>query len=460
MRISSPKAAFVAVAMSSAILAAASIETARAEDSKFDWKQASGTKITVAFNQHPYADAIIQRLAVFKELTGIDVEYEITPEEQYFDKVTTNLSSGSGTPDVFMTGIYQLWDYASAKRMEPLDKYLSDPALTNPDYKPDDIFKGVFEGAKWDPKNAKGERGGSLYALPLGFEMNILMYNKKYFDAHNLKPPTTLAETIELAKKLKGWNGPGSYGIAVRGTRNWATIHPGYMSVFSNAGAKDFKMENGKLVSALDDPLAISVTKAFAEMIKEGGPPGWSNYTWYQCGADLGAGKAAMMMDADSLAYFTASGTAPEAKNLAVTTLPAFKEGEQPGANEWVWDIAMNSTAKNKKAAWLFIQYFTGPEHVKWAADNAKLVDPPRQSAWDDPVFKAKVEAVPGFVETFNKQIPNTSVKFTAQPFFIKSTTEWAATLQKIVLSGENTESAMKELAKRISRDTSKLKLD
>ena len=448
-----------AAAWSAAFLAAAFAGSARAQQSNFDWKQASGAKITIAFNQHPYADAIIQRLPKFKEMTGIDVQYEITPEEQYFDKVTTNLSAGSGNPDVFMTGIYQLWDYASAKRMEPLDKYLNDPSLTNPDYKPDDIFKGVFDGAKWDLKAGSPAGSGSLYALPIGFEMNVLMYNKKYFDAHNLKPPTTLAETIDLAKKLKGWNGPGSYGIAVRGSRNWATIHPGYMSVFSNAGAKDFKVVDNKLTSALSDPLAVAITKDFAEMIKVGGPPAWSSYTWYQCGADTGAGKAAMMMDADSLAYFTGSGDAPEAKNLAVAPLPAFKEGDKPGANQWVWEIAMNSTSKNKKAAWLFIQYFTGPEHVQWAAANAKLIDPPRQSAWEDATFKEKVAAIPGFVETFQKQIDNTSVKFTPQPYFIKSTTDWAATLQKIVLSGDNPETAMRDLAKRIDRDTTKLKL-
>ena len=41
----------------------------------------------------------------FKELTGIDVKYELTPEENYFDKVTTQLSAGTGVPDVFMTGV-------------------------------------------------------------------------------------------------------------------------------------------------------------------------------------------------------------------------------------------------------------------------------------------------------------------------------------------------------------------
>ena len=137
-----------------------------------------------------------------------------------------------------------------------------------------------------------------------------------------------------------------------------------------------------------------------------------------------------------------------------------LKEGTEPTPNEWVWMLGMNSASKSKKAAWLFIQYFTGPEHVKWAAINAMRVDPPRQSTWDLPEFKQKLQAIPGFYETFQSQIKGTSVKFTPQPFFVQSTTEWAAALQKIVLSGADTDKTMKDLAKRIDKDTSKLKLN
>ena len=56
----------------------------RVNAADFDWKQASGTTLNVAFNQHPYADAIIQRLPQFKELTGIDVKHELTPGIKLF----------------------------------------------------------------------------------------------------------------------------------------------------------------------------------------------------------------------------------------------------------------------------------------------------------------------------------------------------------------------------------------
>ena len=57
--------------------------SARAQ-SNFDWKQASGTKLVVMLNKHPYADAIIKRLQEFKDLTGIDggfAEYMRYPKE-------------------------------------------------------------------------------------------------------------------------------------------------------------------------------------------------------------------------------------------------------------------------------------------------------------------------------------------------------------------------------------------
>ena len=66
MRVRSPNVIFVLASFSAAILAGTPL---RSEESKFDWKQASGAKITIAFNQHPYADAIIQQLPKFKEMT-------------------------------------------------------------------------------------------------------------------------------------------------------------------------------------------------------------------------------------------------------------------------------------------------------------------------------------------------------------------------------------------------------
>ena len=64
----------------------------RALAADFDWKKHKGTKLKLLLNKHPYADAMIADLDNFKELTGMEVAYDVFPEDVYFDKVTAALS--------------------------------------------------------------------------------------------------------------------------------------------------------------------------------------------------------------------------------------------------------------------------------------------------------------------------------------------------------------------------------
>lgn len=434
---------------------------APASGKPFDWQQFSGQEIEVLLNQHPYAEAIIKRLPEFEKLSGIKVKYSITPEENYFDKLTTALNARNGKPDVYMTGSYQLWEYAPADYVQELDSFLNDPGKTSPDYDVEDIYKGILDGDRWDlvPGNPVGT--GNLWALPLGFEANVLLYNKRALEQAGVAPPATFDELIETATKLNGWNGEGSYGISARGTRSWATIHPGYMTAFSLNGAKDFAVEDGKLVSKLDSPESIEVTNKFAELIKKAGPKDWTNYTWYQVSTDIGAGKAAMAFDADIFAIFQGrEGASKEAGNIGIAPPPVFKEGQQPGANEWIWSIAMNKSSEKKDAAWLFMQYFTGKEHTLWAALNASVVNPIRDSVWKNDDFVAYITQFDGYAATFDKIIGNTSIKFTPQPEFFNTTTEWSAALQDIVTGKSDTESRMKQLAKDINERVSRIRTE
>ncbi len=61
----------------------------------FDWKAHQGKSLKLLLNKHPYADAMIANLKAFKDLTGIEVTYDVFPEDVYFDKVTAALSSSS-----------------------------------------------------------------------------------------------------------------------------------------------------------------------------------------------------------------------------------------------------------------------------------------------------------------------------------------------------------------------------
>ncbi len=65
-------------------------------------------------------------------MTGMDVSYDIFPEDVYFDKVTAALSSGSSEYDAFMTGAYMTWTYGPAGWIADLNEYIKDPAKTQP----------------------------------------------------------------------------------------------------------------------------------------------------------------------------------------------------------------------------------------------------------------------------------------------------------------------------------------
>ena len=329
---STTMAAATAAASDTASAAASSDMTPAPAAGGFDWKAHEGATLNVMFNEHTYADAVISKMAEFEALTGIKVEYSTTPETNYFDKLNTALSSRSGTPDIFMTGAYQTWEYAPAGYMEPLEGYINDPAKTSPDYNYDDFIPAVIDALKWDlvPGHPVGE--GSQWALPMGWEVNILTYNKRILTEQGVEVPRTAEDLLEAAKALKGFNGNTTYGLALRGERSWGTIHPAYMSMFATWGAKDFEVENGKLVSKLDSPEAIAMTEYWVQLVKEGSAPQWSTYGWELAGADLGAGTAAMMWDADRGGYTqNVKGASAEAGNLAFSTIPYPTQGKDRG---------------------------------------------------------------------------------------------------------------------------------
>jgi multiple sugar transport system substrate-binding protein len=404
----------------------------------FDWKRASGTEITVYMVEHQTSQSMVKKLQDFQTLTGIKVNTQITPEANYFDQVSNALSSRSGTPDLFMSGVYQLWDYSTAGNVEPLDAYLGNPALTNKDYAPEDFVPSAFDSLKWDGQSGHAVGKGPQLGIPLGMELYMLAYNKRAFQKAGItKVPQTYDELLAACDKLQGWNGPGSFAIAVRGARDWGTIHPGYMSTYKNFGAVDFAMENGKLVSKVNSPESVKMNEFFVDLVKRGGSPQWSSQYWYMALADFGAGKAAMLFDASNCMCQVDFQGMAEAGNIGYTTMPVAKVGDKFNSNYWIWSMAMNSYSKNKVGAWLFLQYFSSKDFLRFASVEANNMDPTRTSVYNDAGFQAKIAKLPGWYDAWQKTVPTTTIQFTPQPAFFQTTYEWAATLQDLVAGGK-----------------------
>jgi multiple sugar transport system substrate-binding protein len=404
----------------------------------FDWKRAAGAEITVYMVQHNTQESIMAKLDEFTALTGIKVNTSVTPETNYFDQVTNALSSRSGTPDLFMSGAYQLWDYYTAGNVEPLDDYLGNPALTSGDYDPEDFVQSAFNALKWDGVTGNPVGKGKQLAIPLATELYLLCYNQRAFDKVGItEPPATFDELLAACDKLKNWNGPGSYAIALRGARDWGTIHPAYMTTYKNFGAVDFVKEGGKLVSRVNSPESVKMNEYFVDLIKRGGSSQWASKSWYDCHVDIGHGQAAMFWDASNGVTFPVWQNAPEAGNLRYAPSPVAKKGDPIYSNFWTWSMAMNSYSKNKIAAWIFLQYFSTKEFLRSASIESNNMDPSRTSVFNDPAFQQKISILPNWYSSWQKTVPTTTILFTPQPAFFQTTYEWAATLQDLVSGGK-----------------------
>lgn len=421
---------------------------------EFDWRAYEGTELTILFSEHTYANAVSEKLSDFEELTGIKVSFSTMPEANYYEKLNVELASKSGAIDVFMCGAYQSWEYATAGYMEPLENYINNESMTSADYDYDDFIDGVIDALKWDcvPGHAVGT--GSQWALPMGWEVNILTYNKRVLEENNLAVPETAEELAEVASALNEFNGSGSYGLALRGTADWGTIHPAYMSLYATWGGKDFIIEDGKLVSQVNSPEAIAMTEYWVDLVKNGSAPQWATYGWELAGADLGAGIAAMMWDADRGGYTqNVEGASAEAGNLAFGTVPyptsAGKTADDMRSNLWVWSMGMNSASQNKGAAWYFLQYFSGKDFMQWSGTEAACTDTPRESVLSSDEYIACLSSAEGYYEAFSTIKDSASIYFTAQPYFTETTTEWAKTLQELVTTNKysSVEEAMNQLA-------------
>ncbi|MDC7240224.1 MAG: extracellular solute-binding protein [Spirochaetales bacterium] len=404
----------------------------------------------IKLNRHPYSDAIIKRLPLFEELTGIDVEYTVVNESLYYEDLETSLGE-KRKPDVFMTGAYHLWSYAAESVIEPVDSYIDSTGLTDPDYNFEDFYGNIIDSLRWMPGNP--ELGsGPLLALPLGFELYSLAYNKRIFNEMGLEPPDTYDELLELCRKLNYFDGPGSYAIALRGTDDWSAIHTSYLTTYTNFGARDFETDGTAIRAALDSPESVRMNSYWRELVRSGANPFRETQDWYEVGFALGDGRVAMMYDADIISYIqNTPGYTREAGNIAWVPPPVLNKGDISRSNLWIWSLSMSSGSRNKKGAWLFIQYFTGRDFQLWSAVEESNLNPPRQSVFEDPVLQSILTLAEGYTETFNALMPYAGIQFTPHKNIMEISSLWSESVQSLILNPDSSITyELKDLSQRL----------
>jgi len=353
----------------------------------FDWRQVEGTELTVFLNETPMAVAIRENIDEFTALTGIEIDYLVVSENEYWSKLSIDLSSGAGEFDVFMSGASLNWGYASANQIQPLDPYMNDPTLTPEDWDYDDFYEWAISSQRWDgTPGPEGLGAGELWALPINAVNSIITYRKDIFEEYDIAVPDTWEDwsnvVYEIQEKTGGEvDGQPFYSVAMRGAPDMTTLSGPFVSGLFSYGASDF---NDDLTPAMNEPAAVEYQTIYMDAIKDTGTPEWPSQMWFDVQNGFGSGQYAMVFDvADFVPTFESEGSAVAGK-LGYALPPAGPDGFR-NSFPWCWGLSMNSQAEGDtaKAAWMFIMWASSKDTMVTFAEQGTW--PTRDSVWNDP---------------------------------------------------------------------------
>ncbi|BER91478.1 extracellular solute-binding protein [Atrimonas thermophila] len=361
------------------------------QKAKINWRAYEGTQLTIGLNKHPFTESLRPLIPVFEELTGIKVAYVILPEEEYFEKLLIDLSSGGGIFDVYMTSPMFEWRYQYAGWIEDLNKYWNDPNLTDQEwYDREDFYDKPLRANMWDGTIGGGLGQGRWNGIPVMVEFYCQAYRNDLREKWGLPVAQTYPELLDVltkAAELGKKERPPVYGVANRGIKSWSTVHSGYFTAFLSYGQKDLTPD---LYAAINTPEAIEITKIWIDILKKAGPPGWPNYTWYDAKQSFAAGRFYEITDCD---FFAATYENPNQSVVAGKVGYALPPKGPDGtikSNMWTWSLGMSSLSKHKEAAWLFLQWATAPMTMLDATLKYDNFNPTRKSVWEHPAVIEK----------------------------------------------------------------------
>jgi sorbitol/mannitol transport system substrate-binding protein len=368
--------------------------------------------VTIATVNNPDMIELKKLSPKFEESNpDIKLNWVITEENTIRQRITTDVSTGSGQFDIVQIGLYETPIFAKRGWLRPMGNF---PA----DYDLDDVFKSLRDGLSYD---------GKLYALPFYGESSMLMYRKDLLDEKGLKmPEQPKYEDIKkiadaLTDKTKGF-----YGITLRGKPGWGENMAFLGTLINTFGGTWFDM---KWNPTLDTPEWKKAITFYIDLMKADGPPGASANGFNENLTLMTSGKAAMWIDA------TVAGSMLENPKESQV---AGKMGYAPSPIEltpngshwlWSWAFAIPKAAKQAEAAEKFAVWATSKDYIKLVAEDVGWAGVPpgtRKSTYDNPEYQKAPFAAPTLqaMQTADptnpaiKPVPYTGIQFVGIPEF------------------------------------------
>lgn len=315
-------------------------------------KPFDGETVTIISHGPPQSPAIFEFQDQFYQETGIKVNViELAPEAMY-EKIVTELTSGSGAVDI--VEIQPQWLPDVARFLEPIDPLIKE---NNLDFQMNDFFPAAL--------NPYGTWDKTLYGIPWATDVHGLYYRKdifekpeiqqKYKETYNsdLKPPTTWDEYKQIAEFFTGWDWGLGDGVTRYGTAEHLArgrVYWWFLNRFGGFGGVYFD-ENMKPM--VNSEAGIKSLQNMVDVVPFM-PPAALSFGAPEARAAYLNGDTAMLIN-----WVSSWTAAEEVKNgqMGFAPLPN-KNSSYAGA----WDLAVTKDSKHKGAAATFIWWYSKPD--------------------------------------------------------------------------------------------------
>lgn len=345
-----------------------SADSSKPAETSSDNGSSSDKNVTLRYaiwdkNQEPGMQKIVEK---FKENhPNIDVNVEVTPWDQYWQKLETAASANT-LPDLFWLNAANFDLYASNDMLMQIGDKI----------KAESMDMTVYPSSLVDLYSYKG----SPYAIPKDFDTIGLWYNKTLFDAANIPYPDDTWDWEKLHTAAKKLTDPskGIYGIAAQ----MANQEGFYNTIFQNGG---FVISDDKKKLGYDQPEAIEGLKFWVDLIKDGASPTQAQMTDTEPTALFESGKVAMIYAGSWMQVEFAANEYTKDK-VDVAAMPMSQGKQRATVIHGLGNVVANNT-KYQNEAWEFLKFLGSKEAADIQANSGVVI--PAYNGTQDPWVKS-----------------------------------------------------------------------
>lgn len=338
----------------------------------------------LTFTGPQIAEPLQRRGAEFTERTGIKVNVTVVPFSDLYQKILTDLATGTNAFDVYVFAPQWMVDYVEPGYLEPLtDRVANNAELQWEDIAP--FFRDFSASYK-----------GEIYTIPLDGDFQMVYYRTDVLEELGMEPPQTWEDYLAIAEAAHGMDmngdGEGDYGSCISKKRAaqayWmvSSIASAYLQSQGTAQGGFFDLDTFKPLYGDNEGFrkALEVYKATTQF----GPPEELNLDVGDTRGLWTAGRCALSIDWGDIGTLAiAEGSQVNGKTGAVilpgstqvldratgklvpcdaNTCPYAVDGvnHAPFAAFGGWSGAINAASDDatKDAAFNYLAYVSAPE--------------------------------------------------------------------------------------------------